>query len=220
MFSLCWKQEWASAINNITRAISALACFHTDATLHYLKGAIVHITRAQVKLEKRLARNQETQQKLEANKKYCYEKMLAPVKALIEHNIKGITECKEVIANLQSIIDALSQGETQIPLWIEQLRNRQDQLYVMIHVYGIKHAENPKRVYALMGSYATSKRVGEIPIPTNYGKPTINAQAIVKEAKVGNSVTCEKCGKTRITRVKNPKKCPICGHVPGTKIRN
>jgi len=33
-------------------------------------------------------------------------------------------------------------------------------------------------------------------------------------------IVCKKCGHTRIPRVKNPLKCSVCGHIPGTKIRN
>ena len=32
--------------------------------------------------------------------------------------------------------------------------------------------------------------------------------------------TCEKCGHQWIMRVSNPLKCPKCGHVRGTSVRN
>jgi hypothetical protein len=32
-------------------------------------------------------------------------------------------------------------------------------------------------------------------------------------------ITCEKCGHKRAPRVAKPLKCPMCGHIPGQKIR-
>lgn len=33
-------------------------------------------------------------------------------------------------------------------------------------------------------------------------------------------IVCNKCGHRRVPRVVKPLKCPVCGHIPGTKIRN
>jgi len=116
---MCWKQEWAMAINNLNRAA-------------------VHVMLAKAKLEKRLQRNEANLQRLRGNKKYNYPPMLAPVQALIEKNRAGIQECEQVIA---------------------ELKVRQDQLFRMIHVYGIKHSEAPQRVYELMGNYQLPKAI-------------------------------------------------------------
>jgi ribosomal protein S27E len=32
-------------------------------------------------------------------------------------------------------------------------------------------------------------------------------------------IKCEKCGHERIPRTEHPIKCPVCGHIPGTKIK-
>jgi hypothetical protein len=110
---MCWKQEWAAAIGN-------------------LEHAIVHIERAKVKLERRLARNRVHLELLSRSSKRNYPAMLASVQALIEKNRAGIEECRRVIAELMA---------------------RQDQLFGMIKVYGINHSENPQRVKQLMGKY-------------------------------------------------------------------
>jgi hypothetical protein len=110
---MCWKQEWAAAIGN-------------------LEHAIVHVERAKVKLERRLARNRVTFERMSRSSKYNYPPMLTPVQALIEKNRAGVEECRRVIAELMA---------------------RQDQLFGMIKVYGINRSENPQRVKQLMGAY-------------------------------------------------------------------
>lgn len=110
---MCWKQEWAMAINN-------------------LNFAIEHVERARVKLSKRLLRNEATLQKLRQNKKHNYPKELEPVEARVQKNRKAEAQCRQIVADF---------------------KERQDQLFRMIHDYGITHSENPKRVYSLMGRY-------------------------------------------------------------------
>lgn len=83
MQKMCWKYEWARAINN-------------------LNSAIEHIERAQKKLEARLARNEKHLKRLKGSRKYNYPPVLAPVEALIEKNRHGIEECKDIISNFQS----------------------------------------------------------------------------------------------------------------------
>lgn len=118
---MCWKQEWAMAIND-------------------LEHAKEHVLRAQGKLRKRLARNKIALHRLSTSRKYCGSGSLAPVQQLIEKNRAGIEECEQVIA---------------------ELRVRQDQLFRMVHVYGIKHSEAPQRVYKLMGKYKIPQAVFE-----------------------------------------------------------
>jgi len=118
---MCWKHEWAMAINN-------------------LQYAIEHVGKAQDKLRKRLARNKITLHRLSTSKNHCGPGSLIPVQRLIGKNIIGIEECEVVIADL---------------------RSRQDQLFRMVHVYGIKLSENPKRVYELMGNYHIPRVVME-----------------------------------------------------------
>jgi len=101
---MCWKQEWAHAINN-------------------LQNAIEHIKRAQDKLEKRMERNESALDK-------SHEQM--KVLSRIRTNHAGIEQCKGIIT---------------------ELKERQDELFKMIHQYGISKSEDPKRVYALMGKY-------------------------------------------------------------------
>ena len=110
---MCWKQEWAMAINN-------------------LQMARIHIERAQEKLKKRQLRNERNLQRLKQNPKYNYPSQLAPVEELIKKNRFAEQDCKDIIA---------------------ELKERQAQLFRMIHVYGIKHSESPQRVYQLMGKY-------------------------------------------------------------------
>jgi len=110
---MCWKQEWAMAINN-------------------LQMARTHIERAQDKLKKRQARNERNLQRMKRSQKYNYPKMLAPTEELIKKNRFAEQDCKDIIADL---------------------RERQAQLFRMIHLYGIKHSETPQRVYQLMGKY-------------------------------------------------------------------
>jgi hypothetical protein len=117
---MCWKQEWAMAINNLEHAVG-------------------HIQRARVKLEKRLERNKKCLEKLKDNPRFRnrfgqpYEKILAPTEKKIAHNSAGIEECTRLI---------------------ETLKTSQDHLFRMIHKYGIKHSEDPQRVYQLMGKWA------------------------------------------------------------------
>lgn len=117
---MCWKHEWAMAINK-------------------LESAIGHVERGKAKLEKRLARNRCCLERMSRHRKAC-PSFLAPVQLLIEKNSAGIEECNRVIADLKV---------------------RQDQLFRMVHVYGIKRAGNPKRVYELMGKYKVPKAVFE-----------------------------------------------------------
>ena len=116
---MCWKQEWAMAINN-------------------LNGAIAHVERARAKLQKRLERNEANLQRMRQNKKCNYPSMLEPVQLLIRKNEQGMAECEQVIG---------------------ALRQKQDQLFQMVHTYGIKHSDNPQRVYRLMGKYPLPKAV-------------------------------------------------------------
>ena len=113
---MCWKHEWAMAINNLNRAI-------------------VHVQRAQVRLQNRLVRNKKNLEKMRSNKKHNYPKMLAPVEALIEKNQRGIKECIQLIADFK---------ETRT------------QLFRMVHEYGIKRKGTPQRVYDLMGQFPSS----------------------------------------------------------------
>lgn len=116
---MCWKHEWAMAINN-------------------LNTAIAHVQKAQDRLQNRLVRNNKNFERMKSSKKYNYPKMLAPVEALIEKNERGIEECEELIADF---------------------RARQDQLFRMVHEYGIKRSKVPQRVYQLMGKYRGKKEV-------------------------------------------------------------
>jgi len=116
---MCWKHEWAMAINN-------------------LNSAIGHVQKAQERLQNRLVRNEKNLERMKSSKKYNYPKMLAPVEVLIEKNQRAIKECGQLIADF---------------------RARQGQLFRMVHVYGIKHSENPQRVYELMGKYQFPKAV-------------------------------------------------------------
>jgi rubrerythrin len=219
---MCWKQEWAAAINNLTNAINCIKKGWLLDAIRSLDAAITHIYRAQVKLEKRLQRNITTVQRLSNNPKYNYPRMIEPAQKLITHNTNGVNECKQIITNVELMKRGLHQ-DTTLRCFITILEKTQDQLYRMIHSYGIKHVENPQRVYKLMGAYASSAHAATVEIPKDYGQPNIAIQAtstIRRTAGIGGQeATCEKCGKTRITRVDNPVKCPICGHVPGAKIR-
>ena len=106
---MCWKQEWAHAINN-------------------LQKAIMHIKRAQDKLDKRLERNEAALEKVRGKDKFEENK----IGERLLTNTEGIEDCKEIISNLKT---------------------KQAQLYSMVHEYGINHSDDPKRVYALMGDY-------------------------------------------------------------------
>lgn len=117
---MCWKQEWASAINN-------------------LQHSIEHIERAQDKLEKRKERNEAA-----LKKKYktdFYEE--TKIKARITKNNAGVEQCKGIIT---------------------ELKKRQDQLFIMIHEYGISKSDDPKRVYKLMGKYPFTEKLKEYEI--------------------------------------------------------
>lgn len=85
---MCWKQEWASSINN-------------------LQTAITHIERAEKKLEKRELRNKKNLKRLEQNKKYNYPAMLEPVKKMIEKNRNGEESCKDITKLLKETQDRL-----------------------------------------------------------------------------------------------------------------
>ena len=77
---MCWKHEWAMAINN-------------------LNSAIAHVQNAQEKLQNRLVRNKKNLERMKSSKKYNYPKMLAPVEVLIEKNQRAIKECGQLIAD-------------------------------------------------------------------------------------------------------------------------
>lgn len=109
---MCWKQEWAHAINN-------------------LQHAIEHIEKAQNKLEKRMERNEAA-----LDKSHEQVKILAR----ITKNHAGIEQCKDVIT---------------------ELKTRQDELFKMIHEYGISKSDDPKRVYKLMGKYPFAEKLKE-----------------------------------------------------------
>ena len=110
---MCWKHEWAKAINNLNRAIT-------------------FVERAQKSLEERLARNRRHLNRLRENKKYNYPANILPVEERIKKNQNGIEECKQIIADL---------------------KERQSQLYCLIHTIGISHGETSQTVYELMGNY-------------------------------------------------------------------
>jgi len=116
---MCWKQEWAMAINNLERAKE-------------------HIAKARAKLQARKARNEKNLEMLRRSKKHNYPSELQPVEALIARNEKGIWECEHICCDLEA---------------------RQDQLYRMIKVYGIKRSENPERVRQLMGTYVPKEAI-------------------------------------------------------------
>jgi len=79
---MCWKDEWAKAINNINNAIE-------------------HIEYAQKKLEARLTRNMKNLERIKRNPKYNYPPVLAPIEARIEKNTDGIRNCREIISELR-----------------------------------------------------------------------------------------------------------------------
>lgn len=113
---MCWKQEWAHAINNLQKAIE-------------------HVERAKSKLIKRRERNEAALQKKWADR---YEK--EKIYARIDKNRMGQQQCENIIADLKD--------------W-------QDQLFIMIHKYGISHSDDPKRVYKLMGLYPFDDKLKE-----------------------------------------------------------
>jgi len=79
---MCWKQEWASAIGNINRALK-------------------HVEKAKLKNEKRLARNTTTLERMMKSEKYNKPGSTGPVEALMQKNRNAVTECNEVIRNLK-----------------------------------------------------------------------------------------------------------------------
>lgn len=81
---MCWKYEWAMAVNN-------------------LNYAIIHVERARRKIHKRLLRNERTLKKLSRSEKYHCTKSLAPVKALIEKNRVAELKCKLMIDEFKKL---------------------------------------------------------------------------------------------------------------------
>jgi len=80
---MCWKDEWARAINN-------------------LNSAVTHVEYAEKKLEARLARNQKHLKRLKEDKKYNYPPVLAPVQERIKKNMVAIEDCKMVIKEFRA----------------------------------------------------------------------------------------------------------------------
>lgn len=78
---MCWKQEWAMAINNLNHAIE-------------------HIERARTKLGEREQRNRRTLQKLRQSKKHNYPIETEPIEVRIVKNQKGQNQCEEIIEDL------------------------------------------------------------------------------------------------------------------------
>ncbi len=101
-----------------------------------LQHAIEHINRAQEKLKQRQDRNEDN---LKKKWKDRYEGM--KIKARIEKNQMGQGQCEKMITDLKDC---------------------QDQLFKMIHEYGISHSESPKRMYKLMGKYPFAENIGMI----------------------------------------------------------
>lgn len=97
-------------------------------TINNMQKAIEHIEKAQDKLNKRKQRNEAALEKVCGKDKFEENK----IRERFLKNTAGIEECKGIISNLKEI---------------------QDQLYRMIHEYGISHSDDPKRVYKLMGKY-------------------------------------------------------------------
>jgi len=79
---MCWKDEWAKAINN-------------------LNSVITHVEYAQKKLEARLARNQKHLSRLKGDKKYNYPLVLAPVEERILRNTEAIENCKSMVSEFR-----------------------------------------------------------------------------------------------------------------------
>lgn len=120
---MCWKQEWAMAINN-------------------LQHAIEHIEKAQIKLDKRKQRNEATIKRLEGYTKRYYDKFeVKKAEKRLMKNSEGIEECRQVIA---------------------ALKEEQDELFQMVHKFGISKSTHPKRVYALMGKYPYAERLKKL----------------------------------------------------------
>jgi len=106
---MCWKQEWAHAIHNIALAI-------------------IHVRRAEAKLQKRLERSERWLEKWSQNR-HAGPKGIAEIKTVIERNQTALAECREIEANL---------------------RQRAKQLMQMIEVYGFKKKEDPNRTRQIM----------------------------------------------------------------------
>lgn len=79
---MCWKYEWAKAVNNLNRAI-------------------IHVEGARKKIHKRLLRNQRTLRVYKKSKKWNYPGCLAPVEALIKKNREAEEQCRRVIADFR-----------------------------------------------------------------------------------------------------------------------
>lgn len=75
---MCWKQEWASAINTIN-------------------WTIIHIERAQAKLHKRAEEKKKTIEKLRLKSDKWSLREKEKVKELMEKNLHGVFECKILI---------------------------------------------------------------------------------------------------------------------------
>jgi hypothetical protein len=113
---MCWKQEWASAINNIN-------------------WTIIHIERAEAKLQKRLARNEqhlEYQMQLE----YKDKQALGEIQSLIQKNRKALSDCNNLVT---------------------LLRGHQEMLKSMIEEYGINRAKESQRLKVLMSGTRKAK---------------------------------------------------------------
>jgi len=114
---MCWKQEWASAINNIN-------------------WTIIHIERAQAKLQKRLARNEQHLEYQMRQKGYKDKQALAEIQGLIQKNRKAFNDCKALI---------------------DVLRGHQKMLENMIAQYGINRQSESARLKQLMDGNRTVK---------------------------------------------------------------
>ena len=75
---MCWKYEWAMAVNN-------------------LNNAITHVERARRKIHRRLLRNERTLRKFRSSKKYNYPGCIEPVQKLIEKNREAELKCRLLI---------------------------------------------------------------------------------------------------------------------------
>ena len=91
---MCWKQEWASAINNIN-------------------WTIIHIERAQAKLRKRQIRNEATMGKLYAKGDKWSMKEFEKVGELVKKNAEGEKECK-------ILVDVLRGHQKMLQIMIER----------------------------------------------------------------------------------------------------
>lgn len=85
---MCWKHEWAKAINNLNRAERQIA-YGRD------------------RLEKRLLRNEKNLRSKQQSKKHNYPCELKPVQARINRNKAGISTCNDLIDMLKAMQDRL-----------------------------------------------------------------------------------------------------------------